>query len=89
MLEIAGFGNSQKLAAQFYFKEWTVLKVMFGAIIVAVPEGKYKLCLKAARLNTNSVNEEVSGLSLKLGITDIQVFKWVSRSSTRYCTEVA
>ncbi|QPC81357.1 YeeE/YedE family protein [Phototrophicus methaneseepsis] len=36
VLEIAGFGNSSKLAAQFYFKEMTVLKVMFGAIIVAM-----------------------------------------------------
>ena len=36
VLEIAGFGNSKKLAAQFYFKDLTVLKVMFGAIIVAM-----------------------------------------------------
>jgi len=36
VLEMAGFGKSTKLAAQFYFKEWTVLKVMFGAIIVAM-----------------------------------------------------
>lgn len=36
VLEIAGFGNSKKLAAQFYFKELTVLKVMFTAIIVAM-----------------------------------------------------
>ncbi|TFH37134.1 MAG: sulfurtransferase [Anaerolineales bacterium] len=36
VLEIAGFGNSKKLAAQFYFTELTVLKVMFTAIIVAM-----------------------------------------------------
>lgn len=36
VLEISGFGNSRKLAAQFYFKEMTVLKVMFGAIVVAM-----------------------------------------------------
>jgi hypothetical protein len=36
VLEMAGFGNSTKLAAQFYFKDLTVLKVMFGAIIVAM-----------------------------------------------------
>ena len=36
VLEIAGFGNSRKLAAQFYLKEMTVLKVMFSAIIVAM-----------------------------------------------------
>lgn len=36
VLEISGFGQSTKLAAQFYFKEMTVLKVMFTAIIVAM-----------------------------------------------------
>lgn len=36
VLESAGFGNSKKLAAQFYFRELTVLKVMFGAIITAM-----------------------------------------------------
>lgn len=36
VLELAGFGNSPKLAAQFYFKDLTVLKVMFGAIVVAM-----------------------------------------------------
>lgn len=36
VLEIGGFGNSTKLAAQFYFKDMTVLKVMFGAIITAM-----------------------------------------------------
>lgn len=36
VLESAGFGNSEKLAGQFYFKDLTVLKVMFGAIIVAM-----------------------------------------------------
>jgi len=34
-LEMAGFGNSRKLAAQFYFKDLTVFKVMFTAIVVA------------------------------------------------------
>lgn len=36
VLEIAGFGNSRKLAAQFYLTEMTVLKVMFTAIVVAM-----------------------------------------------------
>jgi rhodanese-related sulfurtransferase len=36
VLEMSGFGNSKKLAAQFYFKDMTVLKVMFGAIVVAM-----------------------------------------------------
>jgi len=34
-LEIAGFGDSRRLAAQFYLKDMTVLKAMFTAIIVA------------------------------------------------------
>ena len=36
VLELAGFGNSRKLAAQFYLRDLTVLKVMFTAIIVAM-----------------------------------------------------
>lgn len=36
VLEISGFGNSKKLAAQFYFKDLTVLKVMFTAIVVGM-----------------------------------------------------
>lgn len=35
-LEMSGFGDSRKLAAQFYFTELTVLKVMFTAIAVAM-----------------------------------------------------
>jgi hypothetical protein len=35
-LERAGFGNSRKLAAQFYFHDMTVLKVMFTGIVVAM-----------------------------------------------------
>ncbi|MCP4547883.1 MAG: YeeE/YedE family protein [bacterium] len=36
VLEMSGFGNSRKLAAQFYFKDMTVLKVMFTGIVVAM-----------------------------------------------------
>ena len=36
VLEISGFGESTKLANQFYFKDMTVLKVMFTAIVVAM-----------------------------------------------------
>ena len=36
ILEISGFGNAMKLAPQFYFKDLTVLKVMFGAIVTAM-----------------------------------------------------
>lgn len=35
-LERAGFGSARKLAAQFYFKDLAVLKVMFTAIITAM-----------------------------------------------------
>jgi len=36
MLEQAGFGNSRKLASQFYLSDMRVLKVMFTAIITAM-----------------------------------------------------
>jgi uncharacterized membrane protein YedE/YeeE len=36
VLEMSGFAISTKLAAQFYFKDMTVLKVMFTAIVVAM-----------------------------------------------------
>jgi len=36
ILESAGFGDSRRLAAQFYFRDLRVLKVMFTAIIVAM-----------------------------------------------------
>jgi rhodanese-related sulfurtransferase len=36
ILESAGFGDARRLAAQFYFRELRVLKVMFTAIIVAM-----------------------------------------------------
>ncbi len=35
-LERAGFGSARKLTAQFYFKDLSVLKVMFTAIITAM-----------------------------------------------------
>jgi uncharacterized protein len=35
-LERAGFGNARKLAAQFYFTDLTVFKVMFTAIVTAM-----------------------------------------------------
>src|SRR5512147_1805899 len=35
-LEMSGFGNSRKLAAQFYLTDLTVLKVMFTAIVTAM-----------------------------------------------------
>jgi uncharacterized membrane protein YedE/YeeE len=35
-LERAGLGNARKLAGQFYFADFTVFKVMFSAILVAM-----------------------------------------------------
>lgn len=35
-LERAGFGSAKKLAAQFYFTDMSVLKVMFSAIVTAM-----------------------------------------------------
>lgn len=35
VLELGGFGDTRKLAAQFYLRDMTVLKVMFTGIIVA------------------------------------------------------
>jgi uncharacterized membrane protein YedE/YeeE len=35
-LERAGFSSAKKLTAQFYFKDWSVLKVMFTAIVTAM-----------------------------------------------------
>ncbi len=35
VLERAGFGSSRKLAAVFYFRDMTVIKVMFTAVLVA------------------------------------------------------
>ena len=35
-LERAGFGNANKLAMQFYFRDLTVFKVMFTAIVTAM-----------------------------------------------------
>ena len=36
MLEQAGFGRSTKLAAQFYFKDFAMFRVMFTAVITAM-----------------------------------------------------
>ncbi len=35
-LEMGGLGNSRKLAAQFYFRDMTVFKVMFTGIVTAM-----------------------------------------------------
>ena len=35
-LERAGFGSSRRLSGIFYFRDMTVLKVMFTAVVVAM-----------------------------------------------------
>ena len=43
VLERAGFGSSRKLAGIFYFRDMTVLKVMFTAVITAMLGLSYAL----------------------------------------------
>ena len=45
VLERAGFGSSRKLAGIFYFRDMTVLKVMFTAVITAMLGLSYALAL--------------------------------------------
>ena len=72
-LERAGFGSSKKLAAQFYFNDMSVLKVMFSAIVTAMV-GIYFLSvigwmdLSLVYLNpTYIVPQVVGGLILGFG----------------------
>jgi hypothetical protein len=72
-LERAGFGSGRKLAAQFYFTDMTVLKVMFTAILTAML-GIYYLSvigfmdLSLVYLNpTYLVPQIVGGLVLGVG----------------------
>ena len=72
-LEKAGFGSSRKLAAQFYFKDLAVFKVMFTAIITAMI-GLFFLTLFGFLdhsllyiSNTYLVPQIVGGLILGLG----------------------
>jgi hypothetical protein len=72
-LERAGFGNGRKLAAQFYFNDLTVFKVMFTAIITAMV-GIYYLSvigwmdLSLVYLNpTYIVPQTIGGLLLGFG----------------------
>lgn len=72
-LERAGFGNARKLAAQFYFNDMTVFKVMFTAIITAMI-GIYYLSvlgwmdLSLVYLNpTYIVPQTIGGLILGIG----------------------
>lgn len=55
-LERAGFGSSRKLAAQFYFRDMTVLKVMFTAIVVAMTGLLYLNLIEVIDLSLVSLN---------------------------------
>jgi uncharacterized membrane protein YedE/YeeE len=72
-LERAGFGNANKLAAQFYFRDLRVFKVMFTAIVTAML-GVYYLSvfglmdLSLVYINpTYLVPQVVGGLILGVG----------------------
>lgn len=73
ILERAGFGNARKLAAQFYFQDLRVLKVMFTAIVTAMV-GVYALSRvgfldlsKVYLVPTLLVPDIVGGLLLGMG----------------------
>jgi hypothetical protein len=55
-LERAGFGSSRKLAMQFYFRDMTVLKVMFTAIVVAMTGLLYLNLIEVLDLSQVSLN---------------------------------
>jgi rhodanese-related sulfurtransferase len=66
ILEMAGFGDSRKLAAQFYLKDLTVLKVMFTGIIVAcvlifLSSGLGLLNFDRIWVNPTYLNSEIVG----------------------------
>ena len=72
-LERAGFGSSRKLASVFYFKDMTVIKVMFTAVLTAMI-GLFSLkALGLIRLDqvylleTNYVPQIAGGLIFGIG----------------------
>lgn len=71
-LEQAGFGSARKLAAQFYFRDMSVLKVMFSAIVTAMLGVFYLswmgfLDLTLVHLTPTYIGPQVAG-GLLLGI---------------------
>ena len=72
-LERAGFGNAKKLAAQFYFTDMSVLKVMFSAIVTAMLGVYYLSVIGWVDLSmvyltpTNILPQIVGGLLLGFG----------------------
>ena len=70
ILESSGFGDSRKLAAQFYFRELRVLKVMFTAIVVAMLLG-FAVVPFGPELYVLDIN---IGLLFFLGMTSLAVY---------------
>jgi rhodanese-related sulfurtransferase len=73
VLERAGFGSCRKLAAQFYFKDLAVFKVMFTAIVTAMA-GVYLLSVMGFldinliyKTDTILVPQIIGGLLLGIG----------------------
>ena len=73
VLERAGFGSARKLAAQFYFTDMTVLKVMFTAIVTAMLGVYFLSVLGLMDISlvyltpTNIVPQVIGGLLLGFG----------------------
>ncbi len=66
VLEMAGFGDTRKLAAQFYLTEMTVLKVMFtgiavAAVLVALAAGFGLLDMSRVFVNPTFLPSEILG----------------------------
>jgi rhodanese-related sulfurtransferase len=66
VLEMAGFGDTRKLAAQFYLTEMTVLKVMFtgiavAAVLLALASGFGWLDMSRVFVNPTYLHSEIVG----------------------------
>ena len=68
VLERAGFGNAKKLAAQFYLRDMTVLKVMFTAIVTAMLLIHWTVGLGALDLERLWVNPTYLGSGIAGGL---------------------
>lgn len=74
-LEQAGFGSARKLTAQFYLKDFSVLKVMFTAVVVGAVGFWLMVMLGVQDLEMTYINptyivpQVVGGLILGIGFT--------------------
>lgn len=74
-LERAGFGSARKLTAQFYLNDWSVLKVMFTAVVVASVGFWWLVSLGVLDLTVTYINptfllsQIIGGLIMGLGFT--------------------